>query len=140
MKFTVNYNRHESLYDGTVKQTVTIECTEIELGYINYRVRKNLEDRKSDAYNRLFEGTQLVSIDMMQALKDAVCNKNNRVKADRQTFVQIKLTQRKKMNRDGECVTCEHATPNVKYCTLHNIEIYQDNMSCEQWAKAKVRM
>lgn len=134
MKFIVNYKPSIAANGTRVAQNVTLECTEIELGYINYRVRKALKEQV--CYKRLFEGLQLVGVEMMQALADSnVCEGNKRIKGDRVTYINVVLTQRKKTNRDGECITCEHATPDVKYCTLHHLSIYQDDMSCDQWKK-----
>ena len=141
MKIKANYTQRWDDDGYVTTQNITVECTDIELKYINSQVYNHLtkEDRFM-WYKRLHEGEQRISLTPLKAFKETICKENKRIKGDRNSFIKVVITQRQKRNRDGECVTCQHASADMRYCLLHNIGIYQGDMGCEQWEKAKANV
>ena len=141
MKIIANYTQRWDDDGYVTTQNITVECTDIELKYINSRVHNHLEKEGGLMwYKRLREGEQRITLTPLKAFKETICKDNKRIKGDRNSFIKVVITKRQKRNRDGECVTCQHATADVKYCTLHKLSIYQDDMGCKQWEKAKANV
>lgn len=138
MKIIANYTQRWDDDGYVTTQNITVECTDIELKYINSRVHNHLEKEGNLMwYKRLCEGEQRITLTPLKAFKETICKENKRIKGDRNSFIKVVITKRHKPLQEGECVTCEHATPDLGYCTLHQLSIYKDGMGCDQWKKSK---
>lgn len=139
MKTTINYNPTWDNDGYYITQNITLECTETELAYINSRVRAYIQRETNDfwLYTKLHGGLQRIGLTMLRGLKDTIGRENKRMKDDRNTFLDVRITKSKPRNTEGECVSCSHTAIDMSHCTLHNIPIYQDSMGCTEWEKAR---